>query len=269
MMGCGQVTALPEARPMSTPTSSGPRVVRDAARTHGFSEAAVRHLLDALQKGGGRMAQFDHAEFGGSGQWMSGGMLMLSTPFDHALKARVAALAESLAAQASAAPATGGRDVSLVVPACGTPAGSWWPAHLPPPSSTGSQNDVRYASFPAVRRLVVDTGGRVTVYDTGDHRIQGVSQQQSRGASLTFTSQHGVVRLADLPVVDEVAAPEPPPAAAVPASAPTHAPASAPATPTSSADPLSLIARLAELKAQGILSEDEFAAKKADLLARL
>ena len=253
---------------MSKLPSSASQAVRDAARTHGFSEAAVIHMLDAVQRGGGRMAQFDHAEFGGSGQWMSGGMVMLSDLFDHALKARVGALARDLAAHVAEAravePTEGGAAVSLVVPAPAGAAGQWWPAHLPPPSSSGSQNDVRYAWFPDARRLVVDTGGHVTVYDTGDHRIQGISQQQSRGASLSFTSQHGLVRLRDLRVVDDAATPPRPPAEdrrddARPGAVPVHP----------SGDPLALIDRLADLEARGILSEDEFAAKKAELLARL
>ena len=41
----------------------------------------------------------------------------------------------------------------------------------------------------------------MTVYDTLDHQIGGVSQQQGAGASLTFTSQHGTVPVASLPVV--------------------------------------------------------------------
>ena len=40
--------------------------------------------------------------------------------------------------------------------------------------------------------------GRVRVYDTGDHRIGGFSQQQSGGQSLSFSSQFGTVRLEDL-----------------------------------------------------------------------
>jgi hypothetical protein len=57
---------------------------------------------------------------------------------------------------------------------------------------------MRYACFPDRRRLVVQQGGRTTVYDTGEHRITGFSQQQSGGQSLRFTSQMGTVRLEDL-----------------------------------------------------------------------
>jgi hypothetical protein len=41
----------------------------------------------------------------------------------------------------------------------------------------------------------------VTVYDTLDHQIGGVSQQQGSGGSLTFTSQYGTVSVSSLPIV--------------------------------------------------------------------
>ena len=45
----------------------------------------------------------------------------------------------------------------------------------------------------------MEQDGRVAVYDTGDHRIGGVSQQQSgAGGGLRFSSQHGDVDLAQL-----------------------------------------------------------------------
>ena len=37
---------------------------------------------------------------------------------------------------------------------------NWWPADLGVPSRLGAQNDVRYAYFPAKRRLAVDLRGR-------------------------------------------------------------------------------------------------------------
>ncbi|HEX8374362.1 MAG TPA: hypothetical protein VF606_04200, partial [Geminicoccaceae bacterium] len=85
----------------------------------------------------------------------------------------------------------------------GQPQNRWWPSELGEPASTGSQDDTRYAAFPAARRLVVQAGGRTTVYDTGDHRISGFSQQQGGVSSATFTSQHGTVRLADLRVAGQ------------------------------------------------------------------
>ena len=57
---------------------------------------------------------------------------------------------------------------------------------------------MRYACFPDQRRLAVMRDGKVHLYDTGDHRITGFSQQQSSSQTLSFTSQNGAVRLEDL-----------------------------------------------------------------------
>ncbi len=121
-----------------------------------------------------------------------------------------------------------------------------------------------------------------------DHQITGFSQQQSGDASLTFTSQHGLVRVSDLPPVrasgDGVAAssdvaaaattPVPAPAEVRPITANPIAPASPVAAPSAAAvtsddEIFSRIERLAELRQKGILTEEEFAAKKTELLARL
>ena len=77
---------------------------------------------------------------------------------------------------------------------------SWWPKGLSNPSSSGSQNGVKYAYFAEQRRLAVEQGGKVSQYDTGEHRISGVGQAQgSQGASsLQFTSQEGSVNLDSL-----------------------------------------------------------------------
>jgi hypothetical protein len=80
-------------------------------------------------------------------------------------------------------------------------AGQWWPSDLGSPSSTGGQNNVRYAVFPGSRRLVVDIGGHVTVYDTLDNQIGGVSQQQGGNDSMTFSSQYGTINVSSLPVI--------------------------------------------------------------------
>jgi hypothetical protein len=226
------------------------------AARHGVSPAAARHLRDALARGGGRAAQFSHPELGGLGQWSAGGMIMIGDMFNNGLKARVAALCEDLAPLAGEAPA----------------AGAWWPADLGRPAATGDQNGLRYAYFPETRRLAVESGGQLSLYETGDHRIGGVSQQQGAGRTLAFTSQHGPVRLEDLPRVPTAAQEPPPPA--LPASA--AATAQAAAAPAVSASPagsgaeiLSLLERLAELHRKGVLTEAEFVAKKTDLLARL
>ncbi|RAI60164.1 hypothetical protein DOO78_03490 [Roseicella frigidaeris] len=78
----------------------------------------------------------------------------------------------------------------------------WWPQALGQPATSGGQNDTRYAFFPEARRLAVQRDGKVTLYDTGEHRISGVQQQQGGTASLAFSSQQGTVRLEDLKQVD-------------------------------------------------------------------
>lgn len=172
------------------------RVRRIAAR-HGVSEEAARVMALAIASGGGSMAQFDHPELGGLGQWTRGGMLMIGDMFNDALKARVRALADELAA-AAAAGAVPDRPPDADRPFAAT--GDWWPAELGRPASSGAQDGWRYAVFPNLRRLAVERDGRTTVYDTGDHRIGGASQQQQGSRSdLGFSSQHGTVRLGDLP----------------------------------------------------------------------
>jgi hypothetical protein len=74
----------------------------------------------------------------------------------------------------------------------------WWPKELGNPSTSGSQNDAKYAFFTSKRRLAIQKDGQVSVYDSGDHQISGVSQQQGAGSSLTFTSQNGNVSVDEL-----------------------------------------------------------------------
>ena len=149
------------------------------------------------------------------------------------------------------------------------PRSQWYPAELGVPDATGSQNHVRYAYFAKARRLAVETGGDVYVYDTLDHNIGGFSQQQSSGASNVFTSQLGNVALESLRIVSLNGKP----VAAPPSSATgSKAPGAPPATSVSRAagdDIFNALERLGDLKAKGILSDEEFTAKKTELLGRL
>jgi hypothetical protein len=162
----------------------------EIAKRHGFSSDAARAVAEALRHGGGSMAQFNHPELGGMGQWAAGGMIMIGDMFNNALKARVDALCRDLAAAPGPVPATAEQQPGR--------SSHWWPEGLGSASATGAQNDMRYACFPETGRLAVMRDGRVRVYDTGDHRIGGFSQQQSGSQSLSFTSQTGTVRLEDL-----------------------------------------------------------------------
>ena len=77
---------------MTELSPKGARAVQEIAQRTGFSADAVASMLFAVVSGRGGMAQFSHPEFGGSGQWMRGGAIMISDMFNNALKARVDAL---------------------------------------------------------------------------------------------------------------------------------------------------------------------------------
>ena len=78
-------------------SASGRQQIDAIAQRHGFSPEAVASMLRSVVRGHGRMAQFDHPEFGGHGQWMRGGMTMISDMFNSTLKARVERLCDELA----------------------------------------------------------------------------------------------------------------------------------------------------------------------------
>ncbi len=75
---------------------------------------------------------------------------------------------------------------------------AWWPEDLGQPSTSGGQKDVQYAFFPQKHRLAIRQGGSVSVYDSGDHQINGVAQQQGGTSGLAFRSQNGDVAIASL-----------------------------------------------------------------------
>ncbi len=316
-------------------TPAGDTAVRELAQRYGVSVDAVSTLLSAVAAGGGTMAQFYHPELGGGGQWMRGGMTMVGDMFNSGLQSRVSALCSELSTLLGS--------TQVFTPSTPEANGSsmnhgWWPADLGTPSSTGGQNNSRYAYFPTTRRLVVDSGGRLAIYDTLDHQIGGVQQQQGgQWGSLSFSSQFGTFTVESLPRVGGVpvtgsndaqshhasptASPEPAvsqphgspaavsqqPASHAPLSqaavspapvsqspvsqspvsqspaAPLPARADAPPAPSysrpqsehsshgvqSSRDVLEAIERLGQLFNQGLLSNDEFQNKKAELLSRL
>ncbi|MGK2881475.1 MAG: SHOCT domain-containing protein [Mycobacterium sp.] len=271
----------------ATVTPEAESAIGDMAKRHGISHDAVLAMLFAVNNGGGTMAQFSIPELGGSGQWMRGGMTMVGNMFDNALKARVDALCGELSQLLA---------TTTVFPAStqGAPGGitsnNWWPGDLGVPSSSGGQNDARYAIFPSTRRLAIQINGVTRVFDTGEHNIGGVQQQQGSGyGTVQFTSQFGTFDVSSLrelgtqQVADTpTAAPEPQYQAAPEPQyqsepAPQYAPApeptfNAPAPSGASSDSAAIIAAiesLAGLHQRGILSDEEFATKKAELLGRL
>lgn len=276
-------------------TPEGQQLIRSLAQRYNFSFDAVCSLLQSVINGNGSMAQFNHPEFGGSGQWMKGGMIMIGDMFNNNLKYSVGNLCQELANLVANQPnllqsgsfqsqnqgnqqqnhfspgqpqtdALNSGAASLFVPPPAGSSGNWWPQGLQFPTSTGSQNNTRYAYFANIRRLAIEAFGHVTLYDTLDHQIGGFAQQQAGGSSITFTSQYGVVDVNNLPVISIDNAPVPP--ASTPFAYNEPNPVSTRPL-TQEADIFEAIEKLADLKAKGILTEHEYNAKKAELLARL
>jgi hypothetical protein len=256
----------------ATVTPEAENAITEIAELHGLSRDAVLAMLFALHTGGGSMAQFAIPELGGSGQWMRGGMTMVGDMFDNALKARVEALCNELSQLVAS--------TIVFIPSTtqsrgGFTSANWWPADLGVPSSSGGQNDARYAVFPGTNRLAIQFNGATKIYDTGEHQVVGVQQQQGRDlGTVRFTSQFGTFDVSSLRELGAQQVAETPAAAPAPQQQPSDpSPQSAP-TPASggsgdSAAILTAIESLAGLHERGILSDDEFTSKKAELLGRI
>lgn len=274
-------------------TEQGEKLVSDVASRYGASHEAVSLMLDSILRGNGTMAQFNIYELGGCGQWMRGGMTMVGDMFNYQLKSRVDGICGELSS------AIVDQNIQVVPPPPPLKPGSgnmgqvsnqwnqWWPADLGSPNTSGSQNQYRYAYFAGMRRLAISDGQSVTVYDTLDHNIGGVSQQQGGVAGVGFTSQYGNVDLRTLPLVSGIAVGSATPSA-IPVQQPTPVSAPIPQSPSvqeannlsmpavpvatfnaSNEDVFSTIERLAKLRDAGALTEDEFVTKKTELLARI
>ena len=290
---------------MSAPlTPAGEAVIAELAQRYRVSDGAVRTLLDAVIRGGGEMAQFSHPDLGGSGQWMRGGMTMVGDMFNPGLQSTASGICSELSGQLAGGtllvsrPA--GKATGAELGGFGGFDSGWWPAELGRPSSSGRQNDAAYAYFPGPRRLAVRHGESVTLYDSADHAISGVQQQQGGRGSLEFSSQLGTFAVDRLHLVEEAgaraapavqaapaqpaAAPPAPPAPVKPAPFPPAAAAPAggvrsvpppPARPQpaggagTASEIGAAIETLAGLRDKGLLTDDEFTAKKTELLARL
>jgi len=274
---------------------SGQQIINNIAQRYAFSSDAVFSMLVSVINGNGSMAQFNHPEFGGSGQWMRGGIILVGDMFNNGLKNSVGNLCQELANLIANEPtliqtgsfqsqnqdnqehandannspqqnsSNSGNAVSLFMP--GEDSQNWWiSSGLQFPNSIGKQNNIRYAYFASIRRLAIQLHGDITLYDTLDHQIGGFSQQQGNEASLTFTSQYGLVDIKTLPIVSinnddlqrlnsqQIVAP---------------ITIDSPKSTVQETDIFSAIEKLAILKDKAILTENEFSTKKAELLARL
>jgi hypothetical protein len=162
-------------------SAQGQQLINDVAQRHGFSFDATLSMLESVINGNGSMAQFNHPEFSGSGQWMRGGMTMVSDMFNNYLKGRVDGLCSELAnvvanqpdlirsgsfqsqsqngqyaqeqANHSGMGPQGGANFgasSLFVPPAPGTSGDWWPADLRWPNSTGARKTM--CAMPTLHR---------------------------------------------------------------------------------------------------------------------
>jgi len=294
---------------MTNLTPEGERIIAAIADRYAIAIDSVKIMFDAVIRGGGSMAQFNLNEFGGGGQWMRGGMTMVGDMFNNSAKIAVDNLCNELSnlmyqpgifapqpqqryanenygnqqqqQSSSGYPGqqqqSGGYGQSQYQGGGGgfgqSSSGGWWPSELGNPSSTGGQNNSRYAYFPGTNRLAIDYGnGRVDVYDTTGYSIYGFGQQQGGGDAMTFSSQNGTLRVDSLPRVGGPAAQNAPDVAshggdhASPAAVSTS---SAPSVTELQNAGLALLEKLGELKDKGFISEEEFLAKKAEILKRI
>lgn len=273
---------------MKTLTTDGQRKVNDLADRYNIQPATVETLLRAIVQGNGTMAQFNLPELGGQGQWMKGGMTMVGDMFNAHLKSTVEKLSGELAELASTnllfeekvavandfpenrtemSNARYAADTIHAERASFQQSTTSWPAIFGNPTASGSQNDVRYAYFASVRRLVIESEGKRTIYDTKHHQITGISQQQGSESSYRFTSQDGPVDLSSLQLVSDPDAPrQPTPEIAydVTSTADLRTEDKSPEDIV-----LATIEKLNILFERGQISEAEFHEKKRELLSRI
>ena len=253
-------------------TNEGQNLVNDLANRYNLSQDAIIHMIGAVNNGGGTMAQFNSPELGGSGQWMQGGMTMVGDMFNNGLKNTV----DNLCSEISNALPT--MQIFPQAPAGTRASNQWWPTelNLGSPFSSGGQNNIRYAVFP--NRLAVEVNGEVTVYDTLDNNIGGVSQQQGGDTSLTFSSQYGTISVATLPIIYPVSNQVPAQQVQNNFTEPvipqanfvdSNIPEIKNEQTGSTAVIIELIEKLSSLHDAGALTDNEFNSKKTELLNRI
>jgi len=174
------------------------------AERYNVSVDAVYNLAEALQCGEGRMAQFNHRDLGGAGQWMPG-MVMVGDVFNNQLKTKVNALCENLLRVLSETPT---RPMEPITPP-GFEWGNyddgrrWWPEQLGRPDASGGQNRVKFAFFRAKNRLLVNQNGHFLAYDTSGYLVNGVSQRQRNGIEeIKLSTTSGIIDVNILKIVE-------------------------------------------------------------------
>ena len=163
---------------MQNLSEAGKQKVSELAQRYGVSTDAVMAMLQALVHGNGMMAQFNHPELGGSGQWMRGGMIMVGDMFNNSLKAKIDGLCTELSQLLAQQPVVlhpgasqsqfqsgGGQqqqqgghgifgqagtspEVSLFIPGGQGVSGNWWPGDLGSPAQPVLKTTFATPTFP-------------------------------------------------------------------------------------------------------------------------
>lgn len=251
---------------MKSLTKEGQQALNAIAAKYDVKIESAERLVNAIIQGNGSMAQFNIPELGGSGQWMKGGMTMVGDMFNHALKAKVDNLCTELSEIASTKLIFEDHEDGMVAMNSHS---SSWPADFGSPTSSGAQNNFKYAYFEPAKRLVIDDRGVRKIYDTKHHRISGVSQQQGSSRSYQFTSQEGPVDVDSLSVISDPEehtqqTPAMPYDVAHGSVSPVENQAQSPEDII-----IATIGKINLLFERGQITEQEFKAKKQELLAKL
>ncbi|TDE12851.1 SHOCT domain-containing protein [Dyadobacter psychrotolerans] len=253
---------------MKSLTKEGQELLKGIADQYNLQLQSVETMAEAVVKGNGTMAQFNIPELGGNGQWMKGGMTMVGDMFNNSLKAKVDKLCTELANLVSTKLIFEEASESSGSIKSGSSNGSW-PSVFGSPTSSGAQNNFKYAYFGPARRLVIEEDGKRSIYDTKHHQISGISQQQGSNRSYQFTSQDGPVDLANLALISEpVEQKQETPELAYDV---THAYSSNTVLPDKTPEDIiiSTIEKINILFEKGQITEEEFKTKKQELLSRL
>lgn len=172
-------------------TKTREEAIKDIASNHDVSVGTVATLLSGLEITGGNQVQFNISELGGMGQWQPG-MIMVGDMFNSALKAKVDRLCTELSALSRTLP----REQPAATTSTIT-SGSL-------ATFKGSQNNSHYAYHASDKRLVIENGGKTTLYDTTGYPLTGVQQSQDgSGKHLSFTYPGGSVKVTDLKEIRE------------------------------------------------------------------
>lgn len=165
--------------------------IKDIASSHDVSVGTVAILLNSLETTGGNQVQFNISELGGMGQWQPG-MVMVGDMFNSGLKYKVDQICSELSAWVRSRPKEEPKHGTSII------------TDNSSATFKGSQNNSHYAYHASDKRLVIENGGKTTLYDTTGYPLTGVQQSQDgSGKRLSFTYPGGTVQVSELKEIKE------------------------------------------------------------------